>query len=101
MPQEMNEGTEITSELEEEIEVVVEEEQEEQQESPPEPEAKKEEDELENYSASVNKRISKLTAKMREAERREQAAVEYARSVLTNKLICRKKWPSLLQKKLK
>lgn len=83
MPQEMNEGTEITSELEEEIEVVVEEEQEEQQESPPEPEAKKEEDELENYSASVNKRISKLTAKMREAERREQAAVEYARSVQT------------------
>ena len=36
---------------------------------------------LENYSASVNKRISKLTAKMREAERREQAAIEYAQSV--------------------
>ena len=38
-------------------------------------------DELENYSEGVQKRISKLTAKMREAERREQAALEYAKSV--------------------
>ncbi len=37
--------------------------------------------ELENYSEGVQKRISKLTAKMREAERREQAALEYAKSV--------------------
>jgi hypothetical protein len=38
-------------------------------------------DELENYSEGVQKRISKLTAKMREAERREKAATEYAQAV--------------------
>tara|TARA_R100000697_G_scaffold102529_1_gene115365 strand:- start:92 stop:1006 length:915 start_codon:yes stop_codon:yes gene_type:complete len=37
-------------------------------------------DELEQYSESVKKRISKLTAKMREAERREQAALQYAQA---------------------
>jgi len=36
------------------------------------------EDDLNEYSDSVKKRIDKLTAKMREAERREQAAIEYA-----------------------
>jgi hypothetical protein len=39
------------------------------------------EDELKAYSEGVQKRIAKLTRKMREAERREQAAIEYARSV--------------------
>ena len=39
------------------------------------------EDDLENYSESVKKRINKMTAKLREAERREQAALEYARGV--------------------
>ena len=38
-------------------------------------------DELEEYSTGVKKRIDKLTRKMRESERREQAAVEYARNV--------------------
>ena len=38
-------------------------------EQPTEPVEQTDQD-LENYSASVNKRISKLTAKMREAERR-------------------------------
>ena len=38
-------------------------------------------DELENFSEGVQKRISKLTAKMREAERREKAALDYAQSV--------------------
>jgi len=37
--------------------------------------------ELDNVSENVQKRISKLTAKMREAERREQAALEYAKNV--------------------
>ena len=36
------------------------------------------EEELEEYSVGVKKRIDKLTKKMREAERREQAAIEYA-----------------------
>ena len=38
-------------------------------------------EELEEYSASVKRRIDKLTRKMREAERREQAAIEYAKKV--------------------
>jgi len=45
-----------------------------------EPETKSDE-ELEDYSKGVQSRIAKLTRKMREAERREQAAVEYARAV--------------------
>ncbi len=44
------------------------------------PQENKEED-LEEYSAGVKKRIDKLTKKMREAERREQAAVDYAKKV--------------------
>jgi hypothetical protein len=39
------------------------------------------EEELEEYSQSVKRRIDKLTRKMREAERRESAAIEYARKV--------------------
>lgn len=44
----------------------------------PAPEQKSE---LDQVSENVQKRIAKLTAKMREAERREQAAIEYARNV--------------------
>ena len=39
------------------------------------------EDEIEDYSDGVKKRINKLTYKVRESERREQAAIEYAQSV--------------------
>jgi hypothetical protein len=39
------------------------------------------EKEIENYSESVKKRINKLTYKIREAERREVAALEYAKGV--------------------
>ena len=39
------------------------------------------EDEHEEYSKGVQKRIGKLTAKLREAERREQAATQYAQNV--------------------
>ena len=46
-------------------------------------EAKKESDEIEDYSEGVKKRIAKLTYKIREAERREQAAIDYAKSVQT------------------
>ena len=42
---------------------------------------KKDDEKLEDYSKGVQARISKLTRKMREAERREQAAVEYAKAV--------------------
>ena len=43
--------------------------------------SKEEPDELENYSDSVKKRISKLTSKFREEERQRQAAIEYAEAV--------------------
>ena len=44
--------------------------------------SKKEEDsKLEDYSKGVQARIAKLTRKMREAERREAAAVEYANAL--------------------
>ena len=46
------------------------------------PEVKKEEkDEREEYSESVKKRIDRLTYKIREAERREKEAVNYAQQV--------------------
>ena len=41
--------------------------------------------ELEEYSEGVKRRIAKLTKKMRESERREEAATMYAKSVLAEK----------------
>ena len=41
----------------------------------------KKDQELEDYSKGVQARIAKLTRKMREAERREKAATEYAKAV--------------------
>jgi hypothetical protein len=38
-------------------------------------------EELESVSEGVQKRIAKLTARMREAERREQAAIDYAKGL--------------------
>ena len=44
-------------------------------------EEKKEDETLEDYSKGVQSRIAKLTRKMREAERKEAAALEYAAAV--------------------
>jgi hypothetical protein len=44
-------------------------------------EVKSDEEEIAEYSESVKKRINKLTYKIREAERREAAALEYAENV--------------------
>jgi hypothetical protein len=44
-------------------------------------ETSKKDEDLEDYSKGVQARIAKLTRKMREAERREKAAVDYARAV--------------------
>ena len=63
-----------------------------QQTSDEKPETEKKEEELEQYSEGVQKRISKLTKKWREAERQKEAALEYARggqaelSTLKNRL---------------
>jgi len=45
------------------------------------PAAKKETEDLENYSDKVKKRIDKLTARLRETQRREEAALEFAKNV--------------------
>ena len=51
-----------------------------------EQETKTEDDsKLEEYSKGVQSRIAKLTRKMREAERREQAATEYAQALETQR----------------
>ena len=46
-----------------------------------EQETKEDDSKLEEYSKGVQSRIAKLTRKMREAERREGAAVEYAQAL--------------------
>ena len=45
----------------------------------------KQDEVLEDYGKGVQARIAKLTRKMREAERREASAVEYARAVETKR----------------
>ena len=77
---------------EDNVEEVVEEKQEavstEQETTEEKPEEEKKDDEkLEDYSKGVQSRIAKLTRKMREAERREQAAVEYAQAVEKKRLV--------------
>jgi len=53
--------------------------------------------EHEEYSAKVKKRLDKMTAKLREAERREQAALEYARQVQENLQVVQQRAHSLDQ----
>ena len=48
---------------------------------PVQQETKEDDSKLEEYSKGVQARIAKLTRKMREAERREQAALDYAKGV--------------------
>jgi len=72
------EELEVVEVDEEQAEAAVEQPEEEQ--APAEEEAKSE-DELEQYSESVQRRISKLTNRFREEERQRQAAIEYAEAV--------------------
>ena len=55
-------------------------------------EEKKSDEELEDYSKGVQSRIAKLTRKMREAERREQAALDYAKGVEEKRQILEKRF---------
>ena len=57
---------------------------------------KKSDSELEDYSKGVQARIAKLTRKMREAERREQAAVEYAQAVEQKRQTLEKSFKKLI-----
>ena len=52
----------------------------------------KDDGKLEEYSKGVQSRIAKLTRKMREAERREQAALDYAKGVEESKLKLEKRF---------
>ena len=52
----------------------------------------KKDNELEDYSKGVQARIAKLTRKMREAERRAQAAVEYAKAVEEKRQVLEKRF---------
>lgn len=73
------ESLEVT--LDENNDVVQEEQQIAVEETTETQEASSDADEIEEYSDSVQKRINKLTYKIREAERREKAAIEYAQNV--------------------
>jgi hypothetical protein len=80
--QQTQETEEVEIDLEESQEIEVESEEVEQEE--PKQETKKQEssdEEIEDYSDGVKKRINKLTYKIREAERRESAALEYAKGL--------------------
>ena len=55
-------------------------------------ETKLDDNKLEDYSKGVQSRIAKLTRKMREAERREKAAVEYAQAVEQKRQVLEKKF---------
>ena len=58
-------------------------------------------DELEDYSESVQRRIAKLTKKMREAERQREEAVRYAQTVKAEKELLTKRFSSLETSSLK
>ena len=55
----------------------------------------KEDEQLEDYSKGVQSRIAKLTRKMREAERREQAATEYAKAVEAKRKVIESKYEQI------
>ena len=56
---------------------------------------KEEPDELKDYSEGVQKRIAKLTRKMREAERQKEEAVQYAQNVTQQKNYAEKRLSKL------
>ena len=89
-------GPDATIDIEEtKDESVVETEAPEQETSKEEPikvEEKKQDENLEDYSKGVQARIAKLTRKMREAERREQAAIDYAKAVEEKRLALEKRF---------
>ncbi len=85
-------GTDISYENERETkveenepkeEVKVEEKKEEEKPQEEKQETVEKKKELEDYSEGVQKRIAKLTKKMREAERQKEAALEYAKKVMS------------------
>ena len=76
VPEKVEEVKEEKIEVEEVSDVPVQEDKREQVET-----KKEEKDELKEYSEGVQKRIAKLTRKMREAERQREEALAFAQSV--------------------
>jgi len=77
LPEEVKEEEVVETKEQETVKEVVKEVVEEVKEEP----VKEDDSKLEEYSKGVQSRIAKLTRKMREAERREGAAVEYAQAL--------------------
>ena len=78
-------GNAVDVELKQEKEVQVEEQKEEKVEQRKEVVKEVKKDEREEYSKDVQKRIDRMTYKIREAERREKEALEFAKKVKQEK----------------
>ena len=89
-PEKIEEPVEEKIEVEEVSEVPVQEDKREKTET-----QKEEKDELKEYSEGVQKRIAKLTRKMREAERQREEAITFANSMKADKDRLEKKMSTL------
>ena len=78
-------GNAVDVELKQEKEVEVEEQKEEKVDQPKEAVKEVKKDEREEYSKDVQKRIDRMTYKIREAERREKEALDFAKKVKKEK----------------
>ena len=78
-------GNAVDVELKQEKEVEVEQQKEEKVDQPKEAVKEVKKDEREEYSKDVQKRIDRMTYKIREAERREKEALEFAKKVKQEK----------------
>ena len=78
-------GNAVDVELKEEKEIQVEEQKEDKVEQPKEVVKEVKKDEREEYSKDVQKRIDRMTYKIREAERREKEALEFAKQIKKEK----------------
>ncbi len=78
-------GNAVDVELKQEKEIQVEEQKEDKVEQPKEVVKEVKKDEREEYSKDVQKRIDRMTYKIREAERREKEALEFAKQIKKEK----------------
>jgi len=78
-------GNAVDVELKQEKEVEVEQQKEEKVDQPKEAVKEVKKDEREEYSKDVQKRIDRMTYKIREAERREKEALEFAKKIKKEK----------------
>jgi hypothetical protein len=78
-------GNAVDIELKAEKEVQVEEQKEDKVEEPKDTKKEVKKDEREEYSKDVQKRIDRMTYKIREAERREKEALDFAKKVKQEK----------------